>query len=150
MTTTETGNMRASPTVVLEAANLRRHVIPWDRPLLPQAVAFLAGNWDGAGPLDLSRLLVVVPTRQSGRRLREALALWAGARGQSVWPPRVSLPDDLLHPATPGSAVASRLESLLAWIEVLRGIDLEGFREVFPVDPPARSFTWARLLGRSS
>ena len=30
------------------------------RPLKqPQAVAFLAGDWDGAGPLDLSRLLGV-------------------------------------------------------------------------------------------
>jgi ATP-dependent helicase/nuclease subunit B len=133
--------------VALDSANLRRHVIPWDRPLLPQAVAFLAGGWDGAGPLDLSRLLVVVPTRQSGRRLREALAVCAAARGQSVWPPRVSLPEDLLHPVAPGTAIASRLESLLAWGEVLRRIELEAFRDVFPVDPPERSFTWARQLG---
>ena len=55
-------------------ANVRRHFLAWDQPLLKQAVAFLAGEWDGRGPLDLSRLLVVVPTRQSGRRLREALA----------------------------------------------------------------------------
>jgi ATP-dependent helicase/nuclease subunit B len=130
-----------------DAANVRRHVIPWDRPLLPQAVAFLADAWDGGGPLDLSRILVVVPTRQSGRRLREALALWAGDRGQGVWPPRVCLPEDLLQPAAPGGMVASRPESLLAWIEVLRGIELEAFREVFPVDPPARSFSWAQQLG---
>ena len=134
-------------TVVHDAANLRCHVLPWDRPLLPQAVAFLAGDWDGAGPLDLSRLLVVVPTRQSGRRLREALAMWAGRRGQGVWPPRVVLPEDLLHPAAPGIAEASRLESMLAWAEVLRGIDLEAFREVLPVDPPVRDFAWARQLG---
>ena len=133
--------------VVPEAANLHRHVIPWDRPLLQQAVAFLAGDWDGAGPLDLSRLLVVVPTRQSGRRLREALAVLAGACGQSVWPPQVLLPDELLQPAMPGNALASRLESLLAWVEVLREVDLEAFRDVFPIDPPARSFTWARQLG---
>jgi len=139
--------MRADPAVALDAANLRCHRIPWDRPLLPQAVAFLAGGWDGAGPLDLSRLLVVVPTRQSGRRLREALAVWAGARGQSVWPPSISLPEDLIHPPAPRAAVASRLESLLAWVEVLRGIELEAFRDVFPVDPPARNFTWARQLG---
>ena len=139
--------MCLNPAVVLDAANLRRHVIPWDRPLLPQAVAFLAGDWNGAGPLDLSHLLVIVPTRQSGRRLREALAAWAGAHGQSVWPPHVSLPEDLLLPNPPGSAVASRLESLLAWVEVLRKIDFEAFREVFPMDPPDRDFTWASRLG---
>lgn len=139
--------MSLNSAVVLDSANLRRHVIPWDRPLLPQAVAFLAGDWNGAGPLDLSQVLVIVPTRQSGRRLREALAAWAGARGQSVWPPHVSLPEDLLLPNTPGNEVASRLESLLAWVEVLRKIDFEAFREVFPIDPPDRDFTWASLLG---
>ena len=51
-----------------------RHFLSWERPLLSQAVAHLASGWDGKGPLDLSRLLVIVPTRQSGRRLREALA----------------------------------------------------------------------------
>lgn len=115
--------------------------------MLPQAVAFLAGDWRGAGPLDLSRVLVIVPTRQSGRRLREALAAWAGARGQNMWPPQVSLPEDLLLPPAFERAVASRLESLLAWVEVLRKVDLEAFREVFPMDPPGRDFTWARLLG---
>ena len=136
-----------NPPVVPDAANVRRHFVPWDRPLLPQAVAFLAGDWDGSGPLDLSHLLVIVPTRQSGRRLREALAVLAGARGRGVWPPHVSLPDDLLHPAAAGSLVASQLESLLAWVEVLRSIELESFRAVFPVDPPSRNFAWAHQLG---
>ena len=53
--------------------------------MLPQAAAWLAGDWRSDGPLDLSGLLVVVPTRQSGRRLREALAGHAAARGQAVF-----------------------------------------------------------------
>ena len=58
-------------------ANVRRHFLPWDQPLLPQAVRFLAGDWTGGRPLDLSRLMVVVSTKQAGRRLREALAAFA-------------------------------------------------------------------------
>ena len=47
--------------------NPRLHLLAWDRPLLPQAVDLLAAGWLGTGPLDLGDLLVVVPTRQSGR-----------------------------------------------------------------------------------
>lgn len=125
----------------------RRHFLPWDRPLLPQAVAWLATGWDAArGPLDLGGTLLVVPTRQAGRRLREALADFANARGQAVFPPRVILPEELAAPALGGTPVASRLETLLAWTEIFRSLPLEEFREVFPVAPSARNFSWALRL----
>lgn len=128
-------------------ANVRRHFLPWDRPLLAQAVEWLAAGWDGGGPLDLSRLLVVVPTRQSGRRLREALAEFAAGKNQAVFPPRVVSPDVLIGEGV-GAGVATRLDSLLAWADVFRELDLDEFRAVFPVDPPARSFAWAFRLAQ--
>jgi ATP-dependent helicase/nuclease subunit B len=126
--------------------NSRLHLLPWDRPLLPQAVDWLAADWTGDGPLDLSGLLVIVPTRQSGRRLREGLAAYAAARKQAVFPPRVVLPETLATLGAPTAGVASRLASQLAWIEVLRDLPLDEFRAVFPLDPPARDFAWARRL----
>ncbi len=114
---------------------------------MPQAVAWLAGRWAGGAPLDLSRLLVVVPTRQSGRRLREAIAGHAAAHGQAAFPPRVLTPEALVATG-PGADLASRLESQLAWIDLFRELDPGEFRGVFPVDPPARSFAWARRLAR--
>lgn len=126
----------------------RRHFLPWDRPLLPQAVAWLARGWAGAGPLDLADTLVVVATRQSGRRLREALAAHAATHGQAVFPPRVATPEALIASgATEG--VATRLESWLAWTEVFLGLELDAFRAVFPVDPPARNFAWAQGLAQA-
>ena len=110
-----------------------------------QAAAWLARNWTGAGPLDLSGLLVIVPTRQSGRRLGEALAGHAAAHGSAVLAPRVLLPEDLLVPAV-GAAVATRLETQLAWAEVLHAAEPEEFRAVFPVDPPDRNLAWAVRL----
>ncbi len=121
--------------------------MPWDRPLLAQAVAWLARDWRGDGPLDLARGLVVVPTRQAGRRLREALAEHAAAHGQAVLPPRVLTPDALLGQAMAAGA-ATPLESLLAWTEIFRALPLDEFRDVFPVDPPARNFAWALRLAR--
>jgi ATP-dependent helicase/nuclease subunit B len=96
----------------------------------------------------LSDVLVVVPTRQSGRRLREALAELAATRNSAVLAPRVVLPEDLLVPpeGAPGPRVATRLEAQLAWVRVLRDVDLEEFRAVFPLDPPARNFAWANRL----
>ncbi len=132
-------------------ANLRRVFLPWDQPLPGPAAAWLARGWDGTGPLDLGGWLVIVPTRQSGRRLREALAEHAATRGAAVLAPRVVLPEDIVAPETGGAGApaASRLEALLAWAEVLRTVDLADWREVFPVDPPARNFTWAmRLAGQ--
>lgn len=118
---------------------VRRHFLPWDQPLLPQVVKFLSGDWPGTGPLDLSSLRVVVPTRQAGRRLREALAAHAGAAGQAVFPPQVLTPEAVIASA-PGSA--SRLESLLAWARTLQGADFAACRDVFPTDPPAPSLSW--------
>lgn len=125
------------------------HILPWDRPLLERAVAHFAAGWCGGGALDLSDRLIVVPTRQAGRRLREALAVHAAERGGAVLAPRVLVPEQILDLAQPaGLAVASRAQVLLAWAEVLRTARLEDLREVFPLDPPERDFAWAlRLAG---
>lgn len=127
---------------------VRRHFLPWDRPLPEQAARHLASGWIPSGPIELSRLLVVVPTRQSGRRLREALSELASGQGQAAFPPRIVTPDQLILPA-PSAGIASRAESSLAWVEVLRRIDPGEFREVFPSDPPDRSFGWALRLART-
>lgn len=126
----------------------RVHFLPWDRPLLPQATAWLAGDWSGGTPLDLSDCLVIVPTRQAGRRLREALAALARSRGQAVFPPRVVPPEALLAEGAAAPDVATSPEALLAWIEVLRSIELDAFAEIFPLAPPARTFSWAFRLAR--
>lgn len=118
-------------------ANVSRHFLPWDRALLPQAAEWLAKDWVGSGPLDLNRTLVVVPTRQSGRRLREALALHAAKSGRAVFAPRVVTPEALVS-LDAAAGTASRLESLLAWTGVLQTIEPEEFREVFPVGTPVR------------
>ena len=88
-------------------ANVRCKILPWDRPLPAQAAAWLAQGWDGTGPLDLGGVWVIVPTRQSGRRLRQALAEHAAARNSAVLAPRVVLPEDLLAPPA-GAGVATR------------------------------------------
>ncbi len=129
----------------------RLYILPWNQPPVYAVTERLARGWTGEGPLDLSDTLVVVPTAQAGRRLREALAAYAAGKGQAVFPPRVRMPDQLTSPEIPAAwapPAASRAELLLAWIETLRSADLSKVREVFPLDPPARDFAWALRLAR--
>lgn len=109
--------------------------------------ARLACGWAGDGPLDLADTLVVAPTRQAGRRLREALAAHAAERSQAVFPPRVIMPEGLVLTESL-RGVATRAETLLAWTRVLQEADLDALREVFPLDPPARNLAWAARLAR--
>jgi ATP-dependent helicase/nuclease subunit B len=125
------------------ASRFHRHFLSWERPWLPQVAAWLARDWNGSGPLDLSDLITVVPTRQAARRLREALAEFAGQRGSAVFPPRAVTPDALLGQGADAPDVASRLEAVLAWAEVLRQVDLDTVADVFPVSPPRRDAAWA-------
>ncbi len=62
----------------------RLHFLPWDQPLLPQAVAWLAADWSGMGPLDVSDRLVIVATRQAGRRLMRVISQRHVAPDQAV------------------------------------------------------------------
>jgi len=142
------GAFRPGVGFMVSAMPLRRHFLPWDRPLLPQAAAHLAGGWAGGAPLDLSATLAIVPTKQSGRRLREALAGYAAQRGQAVFPPRVLTPEALLALGAADGGAATRLDVLLAWTAVLRAADPAEFSDVFPVAPPAPSFVWALRLAQ--
>lgn len=128
----------------------RLHFLAWHRPLPAAAAEWLAGTWSGGEALDLSDTLVVVPTRQAGRRLREALAAHAGARDQAVFPPRVVQPEQLLDLAAPAGVrpAPSRAAQWLGWIRVLQSGSLDAWREVFPVDPPQRNFAWALRLAQ--
>ncbi len=122
---------------------VRRHFRPWDQPLLPQVVKFLSGDWPGTGStLDLSAVLVVVPTKQAGRRLQEGAGrACRRTRNQgAVFPPRVLTPEALIAPV-PGFRFAARSPS---WPGPgrCRPPTAAACREVFPTDPPAQSLSW--------
>ena len=124
------------------------HLLDWNRPLLHGAVLHLAREWSGAGPLDLASQLIIVPTRRAGRRLREGLAAHAATRHQAVFPPRVVLPEHVLTETLAPGQTATNEAMLVAWIEVLRGLQIEDFDAVFPIAPPDSGFAWAARLAR--
>lgn len=108
-------------------------LLDWDQPLLTKLVKHLLSL-----PGDeIVNKIVIVPTVQSGRQLRKALA----EAGVGL-APSVATPDILL----PNRDSAARAGALAAWSDVLLNLDLEDARGLFPKDPPTgviHSFRWA-------
>lgn len=112
--------------------SLHRHFLGWDRPVGPLVSEFLlAGLRPSARFFDLGDTLVVVPTRQAGRRLREFLAGTAERHGCGILPPSIVEPRHLLLPAGP-TTVASSSAQLAAMVAVLRSSQMRDFPNLFP------------------
>lgn len=115
----------------------KREFLGWDTPLLGLLVDWLLERRE-----NLPNMVVVVPTSQSGRRLREALA-----RSGGVLAPRVVTPGVFSRRAE----VGRRVVELTAWVEVLRKVSLDEFRGLFPKDPldgASESFGWALSMAK--
>lgn len=120
------------------------------RTLVEETVDWLCGGGPYAsrvertpeGAHSLAHELVVVPTAQSARTLRCALARAAAARGWgALVPPVVAMANDLLVPD--GVAVASEAEELAAMAMVLLEAPAGSFPALFPVPPAERTPDWA-------
>ena len=81
-------------------------------------------------PIDLSHCAVLVPTSGSGRRLRAELVRLAAERGKGLLSPVVLTPMGLLGRAA-GEKVAGRVDTLLAWTQVISEVSAENFPLLF-------------------
>ncbi len=115
-----------------------RVFLGWDRPFCG-----LLADWLLARREDLPSIVLVLPTAQAGRRLREVLADRAGA----ILTPRMVTPGYFLRTE---SAAPEAVEHL-AWVEVLEEIrDWEPYSAAFPLPPgEGEPAGWALGLARS-
>lgn len=113
-----------------------REFIGWNRPAI-ELVAEKLEALNETAPDAFRRATVVVPTSESGRRLREYMAERAG---KPILMPRIILPGQLIP--TDGGKVASEMEILAAWIQVL------GSSTVMQGKPSAWLLDVARQLQR--
>ena len=112
--------------------------LDWNLPLLPAITQQLLKTTND-DCIDLSSDLVIAPTVQSGRRLREALALAAGNRG--LFPPEIVTPDVFLGQASKDELIASEESVTAAWVTVLGAIDCSQFKSLLPI-APEQSIGW--------
>lgn len=116
---------------------MRRIFLGYEAPFLPRLTSHLLSDRDS-----LADTLVIVPTSQSGRILRESLAATAGA----ILSPTVATPGSLLHLNDP--SIAPPWLEKIAWIEILEEITPEewsAYSDLFPTPPDTtgKSSDWA-------
>ncbi|MFP8876654.1 MAG: PD-(D/E)XK nuclease family protein, partial [Myxococcota bacterium] len=99
-----------------------------------------------AGVADLRDRLLLLPTRQAGRRLREALAWEMDRRGGALFPPMTATPWNLVRP---GEGTATELACLWFWNRVLADANLKSYKHLFPRPPEMADSTWRRQMARS-
>lgn len=126
-----------------------RHFWGWDAPVLDKAPDFLmAGLSDRHGAPDFANTLVIVPTAEAGRRLREALARCLEATG--VLAPVVWTAEQALLPQAARGKCATPLQAQVAWQRALERTPPERLKALFPKPPEERGWAWqvemARLL----
>lgn len=104
------------------------------------ADALLPESFDG--PFDLEGTLLVAPTRQAGRRLRDTLARRCHEAGSVLLSAQTVTPDYFIAHAA-GNEAASRLAEKAVWFDMLEKADLSQLSGLFPNEPPERGTPWA-------
>ena len=106
---------------------------------------------DPSGAKSLAHILVVVPTAQSARNLRQSLAEAFAPNG--VLPPKTEMMSRLL--VDESQPVATEAEEIAALAKILSDSNPEDFKNLFPNPPKERGVEWAlamaeMILGVSS
>ena len=124
----------------------KRVFLGWDAPVVDKVRDWLVEHVPSAPdePLDLGDVLVVVPTAQAGRRLREALALHCDERGTALLAARAVTPAFFLRNGddASGSEATPALTKAI-WARLLMEIDLGQYPALFPAEVPNRDYGWA-------
>lgn len=121
---------------------VERRFLGWDAPLTIKVCEYLLPA-EMEGPVDLGNELVVVQTRQAGRRLREALALYCERQCTALLSPRVETSDFFLRSGDESTVEASRVEVTAVWADILLKADLAEYHGLFPSGAPKQDFSWA-------
>ena len=137
---------RAHPRHSARAQNMpnsQLHFCGWHEPVLHQALAHLMADWHG-GQLDLSHAVIIVPTAETARRLREALAVATAKQDGAVCAPHVWHPEMALSWGLEEGIAASSVQELLAWMQALACVKAKEVATLFPAMPAAPDAAWIR------
>ncbi|MDF3129820.1 PD-(D/E)XK nuclease family protein [Kiritimatiellaeota bacterium B1221] len=109
----------------------KRVFLDWSSPLLPLLADKLLPA-KGKGPLNLGEFLILAPTQQAGRRLREYLATaWRERGGTALLSMSVHPPSFLLQPGD-NAKIAHAFDWMPAWQQTLTGIHPETLPALLP------------------
>lgn len=121
---------------------LKQKYLDWNQALIPQVRDCLLKQIDSTkSPVDLSQLLIIVPTNQSGRYLLEALADNTITQSKGLLSPKILTPVQFLENGILSSNKANEAQCISAWVEVLKASTLSDIETLFPnIDARDESF----------
>ncbi len=126
---------------------MKQIFLGWDAQPLHLLRGYLHQFAQDQGAWDLSKLLLVLPTSQSARRLLELLEEAAEQDGLTLRPPELvtvgEFPERLYAPKRP---FASDHAQALAWVRALESLPLEPLQRILPQPPePGQLEAWVEL-----
>ena len=125
---------------------IKRHFLGWDATVTSLVRDFvLPGGCEG--PVDLEGVLIVVPTRQAGRRLRESLARRCAKWRTALLSPHVVTPTFFVHSDEAPGQSANPALVMACWAGMLLEADPERFTGLFPRGGAPRDFARAVQIG---
>ncbi|MFC2027533.1 hypothetical protein ACFLU3_02480, partial [Chloroflexota bacterium] len=127
---------------------VERYFLGWNTPITTKVREFLLPE-QISGPVDLGKDLIIVPTQQAGRRLRESLAVHCSERKTALVPPRVVTPSYFLRPDEETTNTANSAETSAFWANILMNANLAQFKSLFPARTPDQDFPWALHMGET-
>ncbi len=126
------------------------HFWNWNRPVLDHAVEELTRGWSAdAGALDLSDSIILCPTAEAVRRLRQRLAEAAASVGSAVMAPHVWHPAMAFMPQNSHNRLAPPLVERMAWSRALMAADLPEHEALFPSPPAEQNLAWAAAVAET-
>jgi ATP-dependent helicase/nuclease subunit B len=126
---------------------IKRHFLGWDEPVVRKVLDYLIPQPSGS-PIDLRTTLVLVPTQQAGRRLRQAMALREAEHGIHHGSLLPKLPIDLVREPSSGPQPASAMECGALWARLLLDMNHAAFPALFPASSASAGFAWALSTGK--
>jgi ATP-dependent helicase/nuclease subunit B len=126
---------------------IERCFLGWDEPVVTKVRRFLLGD-DAPDPNALDGILLVVPTQQSGRRLRQSLTAHCARHDVHLGYIRPRLPIDLVRSSTNEAQVASPLECTALWAHLLLEVDYSRLTSLFPARDGDHGFAWSLRTGK--
>lgn len=123
----------------------RLHFLGWHEPVASLATQFLIPGQD-SGFVDLCSTLIVVPTRQAGRRLRKQMALHCRRQNAALLSTKVVTPA-FFFAVSGGRPEANLAVVKTVWAQLLLKVDIGRYAHLFPSRPDEMDFAWALSMG---
>lgn len=126
-----------------------RHYLGWDRPFVIELAEWLKRERLSSANRGFDEWLIWVPSSRAGRHLLNELFTGAPEAEEAFHPPRMVTPLRFFQSLlTEPQGVASRVQRLLAWKQVLEGSPTELLAPVFPFLPGSLETGWAFPVAR--